>query len=73
MAGFLRLYAAFDLKLKEQVAWGTTQSYQVGARLHIGKDLPLSVAYTYRTGFEERGQLYDQKVTRNLVGLYLEL
>ena len=73
IAGVARLYGAVDIKAKQHVGWGTTQSYQVGARLFVKKNLPLRVAYTYRTGFDERGQFFDQKESVNLLGVYIDL
>ena len=69
---FLQLYGAIDIKVKQQVGWGTTQSYQIGARFHVGKDLPLRISYTYRSGFDERGQFYDVKDDTSLIGLSLD-
>jgi hypothetical protein len=73
IGGVARLYGAVDIKAKQHVGWGTTQSYQVGVRLFIKRNLPLRLAYTYRTGFDERGQFFDQKKSMNLFGVYLEL
>jgi hypothetical protein len=63
---YVRLYAAIDLKYKQEVAWGSTQSYQVGARLLINGDRTFRVAYTFRRGLDERGQFFD---TREDIGI----
>jgi hypothetical protein len=69
----LSLYGAVDLKVKQDVHWGSTQSYQVGFRLSAGGGRNLRVAYTHRRGFEERGQLFDQQTVMNLLGVYIDL
>ena len=73
VAGFVRPYGAFDVKIKEQVAWGTTQSYQVGLRFYVKQNLPVRLAYTYRTGYDERGQFFDQREDFHIFGVYLDL
>lgn len=72
-AGVVRPYGAIDVKVKQQVGWGTTQSYQLGVRFVVKENLPVRVAYTYRTGFDERGQFFDQKEDINVFGIYLDL
>lgn len=68
----MSLYGAIDIKVRQEISWGSTQSYQVGVRfLSIGpRDIRL--AYTYRTGADERGQFYNQPLTSSLVGLFLD-
>jgi hypothetical protein len=65
-------YAAVDLKFKQEVGWGTTQSYQVGLRVFSRPPYGLRICYTLRTGLEERGQLYNQRTTANLVSIVLD-
>jgi hypothetical protein len=72
LASWVGVYGAIDLKVKEEVNWGTTQSYQVGFMTTPKGEYALRLAYTFRTGFEERGQLYDQTVTANLISLYID-
>jgi hypothetical protein len=72
LAPWCELYAAVDCKLRENLGWGTTQSYQIGGRMFEKGRMAIRLAYTYRTGFEERGQLFDQKVDMNLLGVYLD-
>jgi hypothetical protein len=67
------LFAAVDLKVKEEVHWGSTQSYQVGARLFEHDGRSVSITYTHRRGFEERGQVYAENVVMNLVGVVLDV
>lgn len=72
LASWVNVYGAIDLKVKEEVRWGTTQSYQIGFMTAPKGDYALRLAYTFRTGFEERGQLYDRSVSANLVTLYID-
>jgi hypothetical protein len=66
------LYGAFDLKVKEEVGWGSIRSIQVGIRLFPRMQYGLRLAYTLRTGFEERGQFYLNKVTNNLLSAFID-
>ncbi|MEW6512237.1 MAG: hypothetical protein AB1428_14905 [Bacteroidota bacterium] len=72
LASWLWIYGAIDLKLKEEVNWGSTQSYQVGFRFVPRAEYALRLAYTFRTGFEERGQLYNQSVAASLISLFID-
>ena len=69
----IHAYCAIDLKAKEDVGWGSTQSYQFGLRLLERGLRGVRVAYTHRRGFEERGQVYNEQAIVNLLGLYLDL
>ncbi|MGE5810174.1 MAG: hypothetical protein ACM339_01640 [Ignavibacteria bacterium] len=66
------LYSAFDVKIKSEVEYGTTQSYQLGVIFPYRKQMTFRIAYTHRRGFEERGQLYNMKDVKNIVGLFLD-
>ncbi len=68
----VRLYAAMDIKLKSEVAWGSTQSYQFGIKFFERSGSALRVAYTYRTGFDDRGQFYRERTTFSLVGVFFD-
>jgi hypothetical protein len=72
LTDFLQSYCALDIKLKHEVGWGTTQSYQAGIRLFSHAPHALRVCYTLRTGYEERGQLYDQTATAHLITLAVD-
>jgi hypothetical protein len=69
----VRIYAAMDIKLKSEVAWGSTQSYQLGFKFFERNGSALRVAYTYRTGFDDRGQFYREKTDFSLVGVFFDL
>lgn len=66
------IYAAIDIKIKSEVNNGTTQSYQLGLRFPYGEKMYFRLAYTHRRGFEERGQLYNLKDNKNLLGLFID-
>lgn len=69
---FVQLYCAVDLKLKQEVSWGSTQSYQIGARLFARGPRALRIAYTLRRGFDERGQFYDQHEDVNIISAFVD-
>ncbi len=69
----LSVYAALDLKIKSEVNYGTTQSYQIGIKFSSGDYHSLRLAYTHRRGFEERGQLFNIKDIKNTLGIFIDL
>jgi hypothetical protein len=66
-------YAAADIKVKQEVGWGSTQSYEAGVRIAPAGRQGLRLAWTHRRGFEERGQVYRERVIMNLLTASLEL
>jgi hypothetical protein len=68
----ISIYAAIDIQWKSEVAWGTTQSYQAGIRLLPRGERALRIAYTYRTGFDERGQFFREQTDTHLIGVYID-
>jgi hypothetical protein len=67
------LYAAVDFKFKAEAEYTPIQSYQAGIRLAPGYVRALRAGYTYRTGNEERGQLYMLKDSKHSLGVFLDL
>jgi hypothetical protein len=65
-------YAAVDVRLKSEVAWASTQSYQCGVRLFPRGDRAVRVVYTFRTGIDDRGQFFRERTALHLVGVYLD-
>jgi len=65
-------YAAFDFKLRSEVTYGSTQSYQAGIRVMNEHFRSIRIAYTYRTGIDDRGQFYNQRNTQHSLGLYFD-
>ena len=68
----ISVYAALDLKVREEVGWGSTRSIQVGFRLFPRMNYQLRLAYTLRMGYEDRGQFYLNRETLNLVSAFLD-
>jgi hypothetical protein len=71
MFGF-ELYGAFDIKFRSEVNYGSTQSYQIGIRSRNEEYRAVRLAYTYRTGMEERGQFYNNRSTSQSIGLFFD-
>jgi len=68
-----RAYAAIDLRFKSEVAWASTQSYQIGVKLAESPLYGLRIAFTIRTGIDDRGQFYKDRITLHLFGVYLDV
>jgi hypothetical protein len=68
----LLIYFAFDFKMKAEVNNGTTKAMQIGLKYPPVGDSCIRLAYTFRTGYDERGQLYDKTSSRNILGLYFD-
>ena len=69
---YVTLYCAIDIKLKQEVSWGSTQSYQIGARLFTHDSRDLRIAFVVRRGFDERGQFFDQREDFNMVSAFID-
>ena len=69
---FLSLYVAIDFRFKEEAGFRSTQSYQFGAKFFDRPAGVLRVAYTYRTGPDDRGQFYRETANLSLLGLYVD-
>ncbi|MCX7984109.1 MAG: DUF1207 domain-containing protein [Bacteroidetes bacterium] len=65
-------YMAFDIKFRDEVNFGSTQSYQAGVRISSASPYICRIALTHRTGYDERGQLYNTKVTIQSLGVYFD-
>lgn len=68
----VEIYGAFDCKFRSEVQYGSTQSYQIGLRADNAIFHAARLAYTYRTGIEERGQFYQQRSSTHSMGLYFD-
>lgn len=68
----IAVYAAADLKLKSEVEYGSTQSFQAGIIFPAAEEKYFRLAYTHRRGFEERGQIYNLKDIKNSITLYFD-
>lgn len=72
LTNYMKLYGAVDIKFKQEVAFATTQSYQIGLKFWEQGSSAIRFAYTYRTGIEDRGQFYKNRVSLSLVSLYFD-
>ncbi len=70
--GPISLYAAVDLKLRSEAAYASTQSYQIGIRAQGNPFRAVRLAYTYRTGMDDRGQFYTQRNRYHSAGIYFD-
>lgn len=66
------LYGAADFKFHGELKYGSTQSYQAGFKSQNERLRTLRLAYTYRTGIEERGQFYNQRTVFHTVGIFFD-
>ncbi len=66
------VYFAFDFKIKSEVNYGTTKNFQAGIKLFNEKESAVRLAYNYMSGYDERGQLYDQTDDKHLIGFYID-
>jgi hypothetical protein len=69
----VEIYGAIDMKMKAESDFTPVQSYQAGFRLSHGYLRALRFAYTFRSGFEERGQLYDIRDKKQSLGIFLDI
>jgi hypothetical protein len=72
ICGAVNFYSAVDIKLRSELAYGSTQSYQAGVKIQSESLNAIRVAYTYRTGIEERGQFYNQRNTYQTIGMFFD-
>lgn len=70
--GPVQCYAAFDIKLRGELEYGSTQSYQAGFKIANSALTSVRLAYTFRTGVEERGQFYDQRNDYHMIGMFFD-
>ncbi len=70
--GPVHFYSALDIKLRSELAYGATQSYQAGIKIQNESLTAMRLAYTYRTGIEERGQFYHQRNTYHTIGMFFD-
>ena len=69
---WLSLYAALDFRFREEIAFRSTQSYQIGAKLFERSAGTVRVTYTYRTGADDRGQYYRETADLSLLSVYVD-
>ena len=65
-------YGALDVKLKQELQYGSTIRYQGGVQFQNGTDRLFRLALTHQTGLEDRGQFHGQRVAVTTFGLIIE-
>jgi hypothetical protein len=66
------IYAAADIKLREEFDFGNTHCLQLGYKLHQSNQEHFRLAYQYLGGYEERGQFYKQQTNLHTIGAYFD-
>jgi hypothetical protein len=66
------LFIAADVKWRQEFNFGTTQTFQTGVQLGKNCSRNIKVAYQFTSGYDERGQFYDQKTDLHTIGVYLD-
>lgn len=68
----VEVYGAVDVKVREEVGWGSTRSIQLGFKFFPHSRHKLRVAYTLHMGYEDRGQFYLRRETLNLISAFID-
>lgn len=68
----LVVFGAMDVKLRQELQYGSTVRFQGGVQFHNGTDRLFRLALTHQTGLEERGQFHGQRLVVTTVGLMVE-
>lgn len=71
--GVTTLYAAWDIKAKSEVAFATTQTYQIGLRYPSHTFPSLRISWSLQTGIDQRGQMYMERTTLHLVAIFIDV
>lgn len=66
------LYIAGDIKFRQEFSFKTTQNIQLGYVANMPPNRRFRFAYNYLSGFDERGQFYNQRINLHTLGAYFE-
>jgi hypothetical protein len=66
------LYYAGDIKWRGELNYGTTQNVQIGYKYMQPLSHTLRLCLNYTSGYEERGQFYDQQRNLTTMSLYFD-
>jgi len=66
------LYVAGDIKFRQEFSFKTTQNLQVGYVAQMPPTKRFRFAYNYLSGYDERGQFYNQRINLHTLGAYFE-
>lgn len=65
-------YGAVDVKLRQELRYGSTIRLQAGVQFQNGTDRLFRLALTHQTGLEERGQFHGQRLAVTTISLVIE-
>jgi len=65
-------YGAMDVKLRQELQYGSTIRFQGGIQFQNGLERLFRLALTHQTGLEERGQFHGQRLVVTTIGLIIE-
>lgn len=67
------IYAAFDVKFRQEFDFATTQGIQFGVKYHTQQNhRAMRLAYHYLSGYDERGQFYKDRINLHTLGVYFD-
>lgn len=69
----LRLFYAFDGKMKQEAGFAATLSHQLGTKFIFSSARNLRIAFQYRHGLDERGQFFPHHRTVTTFGIYFDM
>lgn len=65
-------FGAMDIKLKQELQYGSTIRFQGGVQFQNGSDRLFRLALTHQTGLEDRGQFHGERLAVTMFGLIIE-
>jgi hypothetical protein len=68
----ITIYTAIDFKFRGELHYGATQSYQIGIKSENQYFRAVRLAYTFRTGVEDRGQFYNLRNSLHTFGVFFD-
>ena len=66
-------YCGFDVKLREESNYATTQNYQLGVKFLNDDGYAVRLALDFRTGIDERGQYVRNRERWVMVAAYIDI
>jgi hypothetical protein len=66
-------YCGFDIKLREESNYATTQNYQLGIKFLNDNSYDVRLALDFRTGIDERGQYVRNRERWVMVAAYIDI
>ncbi len=69
----LSLYAAWDVKVRQELSFGTSQRYETGLQYMNETGRVVRFAISYSAGFDERGQFLGERRSETGIGIVISL